>query len=110
MCLSVNMTSWLVKWPGHQEDTGTADRVYGDDQFQNLSEISVSQIYNLRRSRHYRGNRSTHTRLVAARLGERARPEPQGQPGYIRIDTVHQGDYEGQKGVYHINAVDEVTQ
>ena len=38
-------------------------------------------------------------------------PEPQGQPGYIRIDTVHQGDYKGRKkGVYHINAVDEVTQ
>ena len=69
-----------------------------------------SKIYNLRRSRHYRGKRFTHTRPVAARIGERARPEPQGQPGYIRIDTVHQGDYEGQKGVYHINAVDEVTQ
>jgi len=30
--------------------------------------------------------------------------------GYIRIDTVHQGDLDKQKGVYHINAVDEVTQ
>jgi hypothetical protein len=47
---------------------------------------------------------------VAARIGERARPEPQGQPGYVRIDTVHQGDQERQKGVYHINAVDEVIQ
>ena len=45
-----------------------------------------------------------------SRIGERARPEPQGHPGYIRVDTVHQGDDEGQKGVYHINAVDEVTQ
>ena len=73
--------------------------MYGDDQFQNLSEIAVSQIYNLRRSRRYRGKRFTHTRPVAVIIGERARPEPQGQPGYIRIDTVHQGDYEGQKGV-----------
>jgi hypothetical protein len=47
---------------------------------------------------------------VASRIGERARPEPEGQPGHIRIDTVHQGDQEGLKGVYHINAVDEVTQ
>jgi hypothetical protein len=31
-------------------------------------------------------------------------------PGHIRIDTVHQGDQDGHKGVYHINAVDEVTQ
>ncbi|MEJ7606156.1 MAG: transposase family protein [Bryobacteraceae bacterium] len=26
------------------------------------------------------------------------------------MDTVHQGDRDGKKGVYHINAVDEVTQ
>ena len=26
------------------------------------------------------------------------------------MDTVHQGDRDGVKGVYHINAVDEVTQ
>jgi hypothetical protein len=31
-------------------------------------------------------------------------------PGYIRIDSVHQGDQDGMKGVYHINAVDSVTQ
>lgn len=28
----------------------------------------------------------------------------------MRVDTVHQGDLDGVKGVYHINAVDEVTQ
>ena len=43
-------------------------------------------------------------------IGERRRPDPQGQPGYLRVDTVHQGDRPGAKGVYHINAVDEVTQ
>jgi len=26
------------------------------------------------------------------------------------VDTVHQGDLEGEKGVYHINTIDEVTQ
>ena len=26
------------------------------------------------------------------------------------MDTVHQGDLDGKKGVYHLNAVDEVTQ
>jgi len=35
---------------------------------------------------------------------------PQNQPGYIRIDSVHQGDQDKRKGIYHINAVDEVTQ
>jgi hypothetical protein len=32
------------------------------------------------------------------------------QPGYIRIDSVHQGDQDKRKGIYHINAVDAVTQ
>ena len=36
-------------------------------------------------------------------IGERRKPQPDGQPGYIRIDTVHQGDLDGEKGVYHIN-------
>ena len=46
----------------------------------------------------------------------RKAPAPEGVPGYIRIDTVHQGDRDGLKGVYHgprpapINAVDIVTQ
>jgi len=43
-------------------------------------------------------------------IGERRMPNPNGQPGFIRIDSVHQGDQDGVKGVYHINAVDEITQ
>ncbi|MBZ5727997.1 MAG: hypothetical protein LAP87_23770 [Acidobacteriia bacterium] len=50
------------------------------------------------------------TRPTKVAIGERRRPEPEGRPGYLRVDTVHQGDREGVKGVYHINAVDEVTQ
>jgi hypothetical protein len=42
--------------------------------------------------------------------GERKKPRANGEPVFIRIDTVHQGDQDKQKGVYHINAVDEVTQ
>ena len=107
------MTDELHGWlsgPATKKILEREYRVYGNLQFQNLSEISVSQIYNLRHSKGYRGKRFTHTKPVFARIGERARPEPQGQPGHIRIDTVHQGDREHQKGVYHINAVDEVTQ
>jgi transposase InsO family protein/transposase len=83
---------------------------YGDERYKKLSCISVAQIYNLRHSRSYKAKRYTHTRPAVARIGERAKPKPQGQPGFIRVDTVHQGDQEGRKGVYHINAVDEVTQ
>jgi len=50
------------------------------------------------------------TQATAVSIGERRRPEPQGRPGYLRVDTVHQGDWDGAKGVYHINAVDAVTQ
>jgi len=83
---------------------------YGDQRFKKLGGISVAQIYNLRRSKSYKGKRYNRTRPGITRIGERERPRPQGQPGFIRVDTVHQGDREGRKGVYHINSVDEVTQ
>lgn len=85
---------------------------YGDPRYQRLAGISVAHLYNLRKSRAYRETRIVYqkTRPVQVAIGERRRPDPQGQPGYLRIDTVHQGDQEGVKGVYHVNAVDEVTQ
>jgi len=87
-------------------------KVYGHLEFENISRISVSHLYNLRRSNTYRGitRRFSKTRPIVSRIGERVRPDPKGQPGYIRVDTVHQGDLNGYKGVYHINTVDEVTQ
>jgi transposase InsO family protein len=86
--------------------------IYGHSDFGNISRISIAHLYNLRGSNTYRGmtRRYTKTKPVVSRIGERLRPDPKGQPGYIRIDTVHQGDLNGQKGVYHINAVDEITQ
>jgi transposase InsO family protein len=86
--------------------------VYGNAEFGNISQISVAHLYNLRRSNIYRGMTRgfTRTKPVVSKIGERAKPDPKGQPGYIRIDTIHQGDINGQKGVYHINAVDEITQ
>ncbi len=85
---------------------------YGNQQFERLAAISVAHIYNLRRSRAYRERRVHYrrTRPTTVAIGERRRPDPQGRPGYLRVDTVHQGDLDGTKGVYHINAVDEVTQ
>lgn len=85
---------------------------YGDQRYARLAGVSVAHIYNLRKSRAYREKRIFYqkTRPVQVAIGERRRPDPQGRPGYLRIDTVHQGDLDGVKGVYHINAVDEVTQ
>jgi transposase InsO family protein len=80
--------------------------------YERLATVSVAHIYNLRKRRRYRECRLsyTKTRPVQVAIGERRKPEPGGLPGYLRVDTVHQGDRDGMKGVYHINAVDEVTQ
>lgn len=85
---------------------------YKHAEYERLALISVAHIYNLRKRQHYRHcwMSYTKTRAVQVAIGERRRPQPGGKPGYLRVDTVHQGDMEGVKGVYHINAVDEVTQ
>ena len=85
---------------------------YGKPEYQRLASLSVAHLYNLRHQQRYRERRLnyTKTRPTAISIGERRRPDPQGQPGYVRVDTVHQGDRPGAKGVYHINAVDQVTQ
>ena len=87
-------------------------RLFDLPAYQRLAGISVSHLYNLMRSSTYqRAWRSfDKTRPVINAIGERRKPQPNGQPGYIRVDTVHQGDQDGAKGLYHINAVDEETQ
>jgi transposase InsO family protein len=86
--------------------------VFGQEQYARLAQISNGHLYNLRASAGYRRLVTVYepTQPSAVSIGERRRPEPQGRPGYLRVDTVHQGDWDGAKGVYHINAVDAVTQ
>ena len=86
--------------------------VYGDTRYARLATISVGHLYNLRQRRGYTERRRvfTKTRPIGVPIGERRAPAPDGRPGFIRIDSVHQGDQDGIKGVYHINAVDCVTQ
>jgi len=87
-------------------------RLFGLSSYRRLAGISVAHLYNLRRSKIYQGSRRKFekTRSRASSIGERRKPQPNGQPGHIRVDTVHQGDQDGVKGLYHINAVDEITQ
>ena len=86
--------------------------VFGDARFERLAGISASHIYNLRGSRTYRTRRTVveGTKATTVSVGERRAPQPDGMPGFLRVDTVHQGDRDGAKGVYLINLVDEVTQ
>jgi transposase InsO family protein len=85
---------------------------FADIRYERLAGISSAHIYNLRKLRSYRECAMvfTKTRPTPVLIGERRKPAPGGRPGYLRVDTVHQGDLDGVKGVYHINLVDEVTQ
>ena len=87
-------------------------KVFGDARFARLATISNGQVYNLRNSATYRAKRTlwTKTRPATAAIGLRQAPQPEGRPGFVRVDTVHQGDRDGVKGPYLINLVDEVTQ
>lgn len=85
---------------------------FNDLRFEKLSRISVSHLYNLKKTNLY-GHKSlfyTKTNPVQRNIGERRKPYPDGTPGYLRVDSVHQGDLDKEKGVYHINLVDEETQ
>jgi hypothetical protein len=85
---------------------------YGQAAFSRLAQISVAHIYRFRNSEAYRKRNASYqpTRPTPIPIGERRKPRPEGLPGYLRVDTVHQGDGDGAKSLYHINAVDEVTQ
>jgi transposase InsO family protein len=89
-----------------------AYNVFGETPYERLATISVAHLYNLRQRAGYQRHRQlwTKTRPVALAIGERRAPAPNHQPGYLRVDSVHQGDQDGAKGLYHINAVDCVTQ
>lgn len=88
--------------------------VYRVLEYRTLAQISVAHLYNLRKTAAYRRITKNYqkTRPRVVNLGERRQPEPNGAPGYLRVDTVHQGDEKlgGAKGVYHINITDEVIQ
>jgi hypothetical protein len=87
--------------------------IFGKKEYENLSRISSAHIYNLRQENLYRDKTKLFQKTQARNIpiGERRKPDPNGQPGYLRVDTVHQGDsaVDG-KGLYTINLVDELTQ
>ena len=89
-----------------------AYRDYDDPRYERLATLSVSHLYNLRKSAGYQAQRTsfTKTRAVCNAIGVRKAPRPEGRAGFVRIDTVHQGDQDGVKGVYHITCVDAVSQ
>jgi transposase InsO family protein len=89
-----------------------AFELFREVRYERLAGISVAHLYNLRQREGYERQRQvwSKTRPVSIAIGERRAPAPNNQPGYLRVDSVHQGDQDGVKGVYHINTVDCVTQ
>lgn len=86
--------------------------IFHKKEYNNISQISIAHIYNLRATNQYRSRCLTIKKTPSNKIpiGERRKPEPLGSPGFLRVDSVHQGDYGKQKGVYHINITDETTQ
>ena len=76
------------------------------------ADLSISHLYSLRKKVDYQAQRVNFvkTRAVCDPIGLRKATSPNGHAGFVRIDTVHQGDLDGVKGVHHITCVDEVSQ
>ncbi len=115
-----DITLLAVTDAAHEDLSGPAVRrvlqreheVFGKVEYTRLAGISVSHIYNLRGSTVYRKHRVKvhHTQARQVSIAERRKPDPRGKPGYLRVDTVHQGNQDGKPGLFHINAIDTVTQ
>ncbi|NTU46385.1 transposase family protein [Candidatus Roizmanbacteria bacterium] len=73
-------------------------------EYEHIAKVSISHINNLRERDSYQSKYLQKTQAVQRAIGETTKPETNNKPGSIRVDTVHQRD------VYHINAVDEITQ
>jgi len=96
----------------------------GDARFERLAGISNGHLYNLRQHKTYQAKRGSFDkpRPTKISIGERRKPAPDGCPGYLRVDSVHQGDLDGiyphgapERRLSHqypkgTSAVDEVTQ
>ena len=75
---------------------------------------AASHIYNFRRTRAYREHHVHHTKTLCASavsIGERRKPDPRGS-AWLRAGRHRAPGRQpvGQAGIYHINAVDTLTQ
>lgn len=98
--------------PATKKILGREYEIFHKKEYQNIAGISISHLYNLRGMRQYISHSLTirKTNPTKVLIGQRMKPDNHGIPGFLRVDTVHQGDLEKEKGVYHINIVDEITQ
>jgi transposase InsO family protein len=112
--IKIDRAHGTLSGPATKKLAERAVQVYDETEFLALASISVSHLYNLRKSLGYVRARVHFTATTVPRtpvtIGVRKRPDPQDRAGFLRVDSVHQGDHEGVKGVYYINVIDCVTQ
>lgn len=99
---------WAATDAAHEDLAGPALRrilyreftVFGKPEYARLAGISVSHLYNLRHSQTYENQRVRvqHTQSRQVAIGERRKPDPLGQPGYLRVDTHGAPRTEGWQG------------
>lgn len=110
VCLLVKLDQLhgQLSGPATRKLAERASAVFGDTAYERLATISVAHLYNLRANAGYQRQRGHHepTRSRSVAIGERRRPQPNGQPGL----SVHQDDWDGIKGLYVIILVDAVIQ
>jgi hypothetical protein len=72
---------------------------HDDLRFERLRHISVSHLYNLRGRKQYTSEALTYTKTnpTAIPIGTRRKPDHGDKPGFLRVDSVHQGDIWGRK-------------
>lgn len=97
--LSGPATKWIL-W--------RACHICGDERHLHPAEISNGCIYDLRARRAYRQVRTTVrvTQAASSEIGRRRKPRPAGRAGVMRVDTVHDGGRNGEKGSHVIDMVD----
>jgi len=105
-------TTHRLSGPATKEILKREYNVFEKAEYRKLANISSSHIYNIRKRVSYlrKGKIFDETKSTCIPIGKRMKPKPNGRPGFLRVDTVHQGDLNNKKGIYHINIVDEVTQ
>ena len=85
--------------------------IYKHTEYKNIKDISVSYMYKLFGKTHdRRANKFFGTKPKNSTIGIRAPLTYDGCAGHLNVDTVHQGDRNGEKGIYHVNIVDSLTQ
>lgn len=112
--IDTDITHQCLNGKATKEILRRESEIFGKKEYANIARISISHLYNLRNhNRQYKSSPALffkHTPTTNVNIGIRRKPNPYGKPGYLRVDSVHQGDLDKVKGVYHINLVDEVTQ